>query len=385
MQELFVYIHWPFCKSLCPYCDFNSFIYSYEDRKIFASSYEKEILHYSEKIAKTHKVKTIFFGGGTPSLMEKHEVLSIISLIKNNFICDDDIEITLEANPSSFEAEKFSDFKDAGVNRVSIGIQSFDDFFLKQIGRTHSSIDAENAVKSACKIFKNVSFDLMFGLPKQTVADLNRDFDFALNSFSQSHISAYNLTIEKGTDFFAMAKNNQLSLPNTEILEEMYDIVGKKMENFGFNRYEVSNYAKNGFECRHNLGYWQVKDYIGIGAGAHGRVFIDGRRFETMNHHKPSKWSEIVQKNGIGTQKFEEITHENQVYEILLMSLRTKLGIDIKDIKNRLKIDIFDNIDTEKLDFLIKNNLLLMENDKIYPSDDGLKMVNYIVKHLIKN
>jgi len=385
IKDLYLYIHWPFCESLCPYCDFNSFLYNLEDRGKFLSAYLIEIQDYAKDLSKTHVLKTIFFGGGTPSLMNENEVEEILKCIYKCFKLDDKIEISFEANPSSFEIAKFKDFKLCGINRISIGVQSFDEKNLKILGRRHNKNEAIFAIESACDIFQNTSFDLMFGMQGQGENEIISELDFALNRFKNQHISVYNLAIEKGTDFYAMYKRGELILPNEEVLSNMYDASIKKMEEFGFLQYEVSNYAKNGFKSKHNMGYWQIKDYIGIGSGAHGRFFIDNQRFEAMNLHSPLKWMEKVIDSRRGLQKCHKISIRNQVYEVFLMSMRIFDGIDIMDIKNRLKIDILEYINFTKMQFLVENNMIIATDKYIKPTKIGIKMVNYLVKCLLKN
>lgn len=376
------YVHWPFCKSLCPYCDFNSFVADDFDRKAFLQGYLAEIDFYAEKIAHSHLVSTIFFGGGTPSLMFPAEVSVILERIYAKFRCRENLEITLEANPTSSEAQKFEGYIAAGVNRISIGVQSFDEANLRILGRKHSKNEAISAIETAQKFCKNTSFDLMYGVTNQTVEDWARELDFAAKTFEISHISAYNLTIEKGTEFFSMRQKGLLELPKSEEIEKMYQITGEVLENYNFQRYEVSNYAKNGMKSQHNMGYWQIRDYVGIGAGAHGRIVIDGTRFETMNHHLPAKWAENMAKNGNALQTFRQIERQNQVYEILLMGLRIFEGIDVQEVKNRLGVDIFLEISEKKLENFISQGMLIVENGRIAPSSQGISFVNYIVKCL---
>ncbi len=381
-MDLKFYVHWPFCKSLCPYCDFNSFVADDFDRKAFLQGYLAEIDFYAEKIAHSHLVSTIFFGGGTPSLMFPAEVSVILERIYAKFRCRENLEITLEANPTSSEAQKFEGYIAAGVNRISIGVQSFDEANLRILGRKHSKNEAISAIETAQKFCKNTSFDLMYGVTNQTVEDWARELDFAAKTFEISHISAYNLTIEKGTEFFSMRQKGLLELPKSEEIEKMYQITGEVLENYNFQRYEVSNYAKNGMKSQHNMGYWQIRDYVGIGAGAHGRIVIDGTRFETMNHHLPAKWAENMAKNGNALQTFRQIERQNQVYEILLMGLRIFEGIDVQEVKNRLGVDIFLEISEKKLENFISQGMLIVENGRIAPSSQGISFVNYIVKCL---
>ncbi len=386
MEDLHVYIHWPFCKSLCPYCDFNSMIQSGENMPTMLQAYLAEIKWHAEKLENTHMVKTIFFGGGTPSLMNANEVESILKTIHDLFSVSENPEITLEANPTSFEIEKFKDFKLAGINRISIGVQSFNDDSLSQIGRKHSSNEAKKAIENGMNIFGNVSFDLMFGLPNQTIDMLGDDLKTAMQ-FNSQHISIYNLTIEKGTEFFIKNKNKLLNLPKPDTIDQMDDLIKNELYKNSFARYEVSNYSKKDFESRHNIAYWKIKDYIGIGPGAHGR-FTDGdKRYESMTFHNPTKWYTKILNHESGFQKLNPIDENDQIKEILLMGLRILDGIDIKDIKHRLNIDLLSQISTISLKNLSESGMIQLdsENNILKPTTKGIDFVSYISKCLFSH
>ena len=386
MEDLHVYIHWPFCKSLCPYCDFNSMIQSGENMPTMLQAYLAEIKWHAEKLKNTHMVKTIFFGGGTPSLMNENEVESILKTIHDLFSVSENPEITLEANPTSFEIEKFKDFKLAGINRISIGVQSFNDDSLSQIGRKHSSNEAKKAIENGMNIFGNVSFDLMFGLPNQTIDMLGDDLKTAMQ-FNSQHISIYNLTIEKGTEFFIKNKNKLLNLPKPDTIDQMDDLIKNELYKNSFARYEVSNYSKKDFESKHNIAYWKIKDYIGIGPGAHGR-FTDGdKRYESMTFHNPTKWYTKILNHESGFQKLNPIDESDQIKEILLMGLRIFDGIDIKDIKHRLNIDLLSQISTISLKNLSESGMIQLdsENNILKPTTKGIDFVSYISKCLFSH
>lgn len=383
-MDLHVYIHWPFCESLCPYCDFNSFVIKNFNRRAFLSSYIKEIEYFANKISKTYKVTTIYFGGGTPSLMHDSEISEILHCIKQNFKIIDNPEVTIEANPSSSSQENFQKYSKIGINRISIGVQSFNENNLKFLGRKHSKDEAILAINGAKQCFENYSFDLIYGLKNQTVKDFQFELEFALEKFSPPHISIYNLTIEKNTPFFTMHKNGKLNLPNQDINDEMYDLTKVICERNNLKQYEVSNFSKLGCESKHNMGYWKIKDYLGIGAGAHGRIFVNGERFETMNFHKPQIWLKNIEKFGHSMEIFDKITEKNQINEILLMGLRIKDGIDIFEIKNRLKIDLFSKISLQSLIKLKNDEMINFDANKIIPTTKGINFVNYIAKCLLE-
>ncbi|MFO1130041.1 MAG: radical SAM family heme chaperone HemW [Rickettsiales bacterium] len=268
-NEIAIYIHWPFCESLCPYCDFNSYVNKQIDHIAWKKRYLEEILFY-KSILQNYQIRSIFFGGGTPSLMQPNTVFEILNLI--NTISDiRNAEITLEANPTSFEVAKFQDFKLAGINRVSLGVQSFDDNNLKFLGRNHSSKMAIAAIENSAKIFSNYSFDLIYALPNQTLDDWKKELEFSVK-FNSNHISLYQLTIEENTKFSAQYKAKKFYLPENNIANQMYLYTNKFLKKFDYNHYEISNYAKLGYESRHNLAYWEYLPYIGIGPGAHGRL-----------------------------------------------------------------------------------------------------------------
>lgn len=270
--EIAIYIHWPFCESKCPYCDFNSHVSKIIDQESWKKRYLSEIYLYKNLIS-YYKIRSIFFGGGTPSLMNPDIISKILELI-NKFSNIDKAEITLEANPTSFEVNKFKDFKLAGINRVSIGTQSFNDKNLVFLGRNHDSKLALYAIENAANIFSNYSFDLIYALPGQEVNDWMQELEFSV-SLQSPHISLYQLTIEDNTKFAAQYKAKRFSLPSNDIANQMYLHTNKFLKKNGYLHYEISNYAKKGFESRHNLAYWEYLPYIGIGPGAHGRLHFD--------------------------------------------------------------------------------------------------------------
>ena len=351
-----LYIHWPFCESKCPYCDFNSHVSEKIEFEKWQNAYLKEIDFYKDKLGKI-EIDTIFFGGGTPSLMKPEMIENILNKVKNDFVIKDNIEITLEANPSSFETEKFKDFKAAGINRVSIGVQSFDEANLKFLGRRHDKKQAIHAIESAGKIFGNFSFDLIYALPAQNLDNWGKELDYAL-SFGSPHISLYQLTIEKGTPFYADYGKGKFKLPTEELQTDMYLLTLEKCREKGLDRYEISNFAKHGFESKHNLNYWLQNDYIGIGPGAHGRIHEGKDKFETMDIHHPQNWLEAVEKNNHGTQSKELMNKKEILEELIFMGLRIREGIKLSKFKELgfIKTCHPERSETESKDLIYKRD-----------------------------
>lgn len=382
MSAISIYIHWPFCLSLCPYCDFNSHVADIIDYDVWLESYIKELIYFQEKIV-GRRVRSIFFGGGTPSLMKPKLVEAIINHIASIATIDCNTEITLEANPTSYETQKFKNFKAAGINRVSIGIQSLNELSLKLLGRKHSSSEAIAAVNSASQLFKNYSFDLIYAIPAQSLANWQDELKLALK-IAGNHISLYQLTIEKGTPFFKLYNNKKLILPSNDIAADMYEWTNNHLTQNNFNRYEISNYALLGSECVHNLCYWHYNEYIGIGPGAHSRLHYDNNRIETiMMIHKPEKWLEKVMSNGHGIQTKNSLSKDEVIKEAFMMGSRLKIGINE---------DHFYQITGFKFDQVLNLNIvqqyqhlgLLNYNKRnIYLTSKGLLLHNYIIPRLL--
>ena len=279
MENLAIYIHWPFCKAKCPYCDFNSHVREKVEAGVWQDAMLRELEYISEQLGEEGRglvVSSIFFGGGTPSLMPPAIVAALIEKVENLFKTKDNIEITIEANPTSSEAENFAGFRAAGINRLSLGVQSLRDSELAFLGRKHSAKEAIEAIKTAQKIFPRYSFDLIYARPNKSLADWRQELGEALD-LAQGHISLYQLTIEENTAFAKIYKNDGFALPSEELAEELYLLTEEKTWAAGFLPYEISNYAKIVEESRHNLSYWRGDSYIGIGAGAHGRLKIGGK------------------------------------------------------------------------------------------------------------
>jgi oxygen-independent coproporphyrinogen-3 oxidase len=322
-----VYIHWPFCLSKCPYCDFNSHVRQAGiDQPRYVQAFTAEIAATAAR-APGRTVSTIFFGGGTPSLMEPRTVGAILEAIGRHWTIAPDVEITLEANPTSVEASRFRGFRAAGVNRVSLGVQSLDDGVLKQLGRLHTAREALDAVAVAREIFPRFSFDLIYARPGQTVATWRAELGQALAEAGE-HLSLYQLTIEPDTPFAALHAGGKLKLPDDDLGRDLYDLTLDQCAAAGLPAYEVSNHARHGAECRHNLVYWRYGEYAGIGPGAHGRLVVDGTRRATATEKRPEGWLMRVESVGHGVSVDDALSRDEQADEFLLMGLRLAEGID---------------------------------------------------------
>jgi len=322
-----VYIHWPFCLSKCPYCDFNSHVrHGGIDEARFVRAYEAEIAAAAARVP-GRTVSSIFFGGGTPSLMHPSSVQTILDCIGKHWAIAGDVEVTLEANPTSVEATRFRGFRAAGVNRVSLGVQALDDAALKELGRLHTAQEALDAVAVARSIFNRYSFDLIYARPRQSLAAWAAELTRAIAEAAE-HLSLYQLTIEQGTPFFGLHKAGKLIVPDEDSARDLYDLTQEICGKSGLPAYEISNHARPGAQCRHNLIYWRGHDYAGVGPGAHGRLTIEGRRVATETDRRPEAWLMRVEANGDGMTVNEKLTSGEVADEYLLMGLRLAEGID---------------------------------------------------------
>jgi putative oxygen-independent coproporphyrinogen III oxidase len=322
-----VYLHWPFCLSKCPYCDFNSHVrHAAVDEARFLRAFTAEIAATAARVP-GRMVSTIFFGGGTPSLMQPATVGAILDAVARHWSIAPDVEITLEANPTSVEATRFRGYRAAGVNRVSLGVQALDDAALKELGRLHSAREALDAVAIARSVFERYSFDLIYARPRQTPAAWAAELERAIAQAAE-HLSLYQLTIEQDTPFFALHKAGKLVVPDEDTARALYDTTQEICAGAGLPAYEVSNHARQGAECRHNLVYWRGHEYAGIGPGAHGRLDVDGERYATATERRPEAWLMRVESLGHGLVTDELLTHEEMADEFLLMGLRLAEGVD---------------------------------------------------------
>lgn len=323
-----VYVHWPFCLSKCPYCDFNSHVrHAAIDEERYVRAFAAEIASMAARVP-GQTVSTIFFGGGTPSLMRPATVGAILDAVARHWTVARDVEVTLEANPTSVEAERFRGYRDAGVNRVSLGVQSLDDAALKALGRLHSADEALAAVAIARNVFERYSFDLIYARPGQLAADWTRELKLAIAEAAE-HLSLYQLTIEPETPFHGLHAAGKLRIPDDDEARALYDLTLDICAQAGLPAYEISNHARPGAECRHNLVYWRGHAYAGIGPGAHGRLEIGGERRATATEKHPEAWLMRVEANGCGLISDEALTREERADEFLLMGLRLAEGINL--------------------------------------------------------
>ncbi len=381
MPSLAVYIHWPFCKSKCPYCDFNSHVRDKVEQERWCNALLQE-LSYMHSHTPYHSVSSIFFGGGTPSLMPAATVDAVISSIYKLWKIENNIEITLEANPTSVEIDKFRDFRAAGVGRVSIGVQSLRDSELKFLGRGHSAAEAIKALELADKIFERYSFDLIYARPNQSLSDWDNELSEALK-LAGGHLSLYQLTIEENTAFHHAYAKGGFSLPDEEESEKLYLLTEEKMKENGFTAYEISNYAKAGEESRHNLSYWNGTNYIGVGAGAHGRININDKRIATQTIKSPERWLENVEKQGHAAEIWQEIPAEIEIEERLMMGLRLSDGINYNEFREQTSYNLCDYINQDKRDFYIKHELLANDKLALKTTIKGRLLLNKLTAELL--
>lgn len=381
-MTLAIYIHWPFCKKKCPYCDFNSHVKDNINHDRWAKALARQLEKYAAE-TREKKVSSVFFGGGTPSLMQASTIQQCLSSIRDNWDVCDDLEISMEANPTSSEAEKFLTFKQAGINRLSIGVQSFDDEALKFLGREHNAKEAQETIALAASIFDRFSFDLIYGRPQQTPQQWQKELESAL-AFKPEHISVYQLTIEQGTAFYTAYNRGEFHMPDGDLEAEFYEVTGKVLSKAGLARYEISNHALLGQECRHNMAYWQYNDYIGVGPGAHGR-FVDrqGVRYGTREHNAPDIWLERQLGDENVEHEREVISSEMAFEEMLLMGLRLEKGIRLSDIQDKTGYHLKDKIDPRKLVQMQDEGYITLDHERIVATENGFRTLNSLLSYLL--
>jgi oxygen-independent coproporphyrinogen-3 oxidase len=370
-----LYVHWPFCAAKCPYCDFNSHVRAAVDQSRWAEALAQEIRRTGEETG-PRVLTSVFFGGGTPSLMEPATVATILSAARDVWSFSNDIEITLEANPTSVEAHRFEGYATRGVNRVSLGVQALNNPDLRKLGRLHTVEEAQIAFRTAREFFDRVSFDLIYARQGQTLDQWRAELGAALD-MAVDHLSLYQLTIEEGTAFWDRAQRGTLKgLPSDDLGADMYDLTQELCEEAGFISYEVSNHARPGAESKHNLLYWRGGDYAGIGPGAHGRLTIDGVRHATACWKQPEVWMGAAE-NGNGIKDIETLTEQDIAEERLIMGLRLLEGIYIEDIAEIL--------DERRLSYLKENGLIWCTDTRIGATDSGRPVLNYLISQLAKS
>lgn len=378
-----IYVHWPFCAKKCPYCDFNSHVREEVDQKAWQQAMLREIETFAAKFPNL-KAASIFFGGGTPSLMPPDTTAAIIDAVQRFWTPEHPIEITLEANPSSVEAARFSEYAAAGVNRVSIGVQSFKDTSLKFLGRLHSAAEAERAIKVARDNFSRVSFDLIYALPQQSLEDWSAELQHALG-FSPSHLSLYQLTIEEGTAFYHQFQRGKFTLPDEDDAAALFKLTQEMTAEAGLPAYEVSNHARPGEQSRHNLAYWQGRPYVGIGPGAHGRLPSDqkGAAIAHQQVRRPEDWLNAVAATGVGLLEVETIEPVERAIEAIMMGLRLAKGISRVDFENQFARKLDSMLDAQSTSELRADGYVFDEAGHVGLTPKGAPLLNFILKKLL--
>ena len=371
--EAAIYVHWPFCAKKCPYCDFNSHVREQIDQKAWRDAMLSEIATFARNFPNLTPI-SVFFGGGTPSLMPPETTAGIVEAISKTWGADPTIEITLEANPSSVEAARFRDYAAAGVNRVSVGVQSLRDSSLKFLGRLHGADEALAALKVARDNFERVSFDLIYALPGQTLDDWREELTEAV-ALQPSHLSLYQLTIEEGTAFYHQFHRGKFSLPDEEEAAALYELTQELTDAAGLPAYEISNHARRGEESQHNLTYWRGGYYVGIGPGAHGRLPANevGAAQAHQQIKRPEGWLKAVEKHGLGIDETGFVPTEDRAVEAVMMGLRLKEGAAIPP----------DIIDQNALRDLIASGHLRRRGDRVMLTDKGRPLLNFILGKLL--
>ncbi len=378
------YIHWPFCAAKCPYCDFNSHVAKAPlNEERFLAAYTSEIKYWADRLGdNVPPLGSVFFGGGTPSLMSPSLVAGIIEVLGSNFGFLPGAEITLEANPASVDARNFRALSLAGVNRLSLGVQSFDDQALKTLGRLHSGDEARRAIETASENFSRFSFDLIYARPGQSLEHWQGELEEAFR-FGARHLSLYQLTIEPNTPYQQLYDAGKLVLPEEELAADFYELTQSLCGAAGLPAYEVSNHAAVGEEARHNLLYWRYGDFLGIGPGAHGRVTLNGQRFATLTRKMPFEWLDLVEAAGCGLLPVDMLDRQTQAVEMLLMGLRLRGGVSLSELEARTGFTVrAAALAALELDELILPRPAGGEfagNDwQIAPSDKGMALNNHL-------
>ena len=373
-----VYVHWPFCAAKCPYCDFNSHVRTQIDEDGWVDGIICELEWTAQNQTDYPVVETIFFGGGTPSLMQGRSVGRILEKITALWPMANDPEITLEANPASADAARFADYRAAGVNRVSLGIQALNDADLKKLGRLHDVAEAKAALTMAMSLFSRVSLDLIYARPEQTDAQWRTELKQAL-AFGTDHLSLYQLTIEPETPYALLHRNGQLRIPGEDLAAGLYETTQELTEAAGLPAYEISNHARPGQESRHNLIYWRYGDYAGVGPGAHGRLNLDGTRTATAAIKLPERWRDAVSKGGHGFVDVTPISDDEGSREHLLMNLRLAEGIDLAGYVNRWGA----GLDAEKIAAMAKQGFVACEDGRLTATPSGRLLLNRVIEELL--
>lgn len=381
MSAFGVYVHWPFCLSKCPYCDFNSHVRERVDQTRWRAALLRELDHAAAAVPDKH-VTSIFFGGGTPSLMPPDTVAAVIERVGALWSLAADVEITLEANPTSVERTRLAELAAAGINRVSIGVQSFDNEVLRFLGREHDRNDAIAAIETAADLFGRYSFDLIYARPEQSVASWQRELAQAI-TLAGSHLSLYQLTIETGTPFHGRWKQGDLTPLDDDTSTEMFVLTQEIMSAAGMPAYEVSNHAAPGAESRHNLLYWRYGDYVGVGPGAHGRLTTPAGKVAVERRRLPERWLEMVERDGHGTRSSVILNRTDRLAELVIMGLRLAEGIPAARFRAEIGTSFEAALNETALEDLRHLALIDVVGDRLRATDEGRLRLNALVERLL--
>ncbi|MHC5655727.1 radical SAM family heme chaperone HemW [Stappia sp. ICDLI1TA098] len=373
-----IYVHWPFCESKCPYCDFNSHVrHTRIDQSRFAAAFETELATMAGR-TRGRVVDSVFLGGGTPSLMLPQTVERVLDAVAKHWSLAPGVEVSMEANPSSVEAERFRGYRSAGVNRLSLGVQAMNDADLKRLGRLHDTAQARRAIETARATFERISFDLIYARPDQSAADWKAELEQAL-ALAADHLSLYQLTIEPGTPFFELYRRGALVVPDADHGADLYELTQEICNANGMPAYEVSNHARPGAECRHNLVYWRYGDYVGVGPGAHGRLSGGNGKFATATERHPETWLAAVETRGDGLVEDLSLTAEEQGDEFLLMGLRLVEGVDLA----RYEAISGRRINPRRIADLVEHDMVeRLDGDRVRATPGGFLVLDAVVADL---
>jgi putative oxygen-independent coproporphyrinogen III oxidase len=376
-----LYVHWPFCQSKCPYCDFNSHVREEIEEARWRNALLRELDHFAGHTG-CRGLTSIFFGGGTPSLMTPETVAAVIDRAALRFGLAEDIEITLEANPGSADAGRFAGYREAGVGRLSLGVQALNDSDLQRLGRRHNVAEARTAVSLAQRLFPRTSFDLIYARPGQGAADWERELDEAL-SLTGDHLSLYQLTIEHETAFGAAFRRGELKPMPEDEAATLYECTQQHMGAAGLPAYEISNYARPGGESRHNLTYWRYGDYVGIGPGAHGRLAINGEKHAFRQHRAPEAWLDAVERQGHATRTDLSIEPEERFAEMAMMGLRLREGLRRARIWEETGAPLERWIDWAALERLVQGGFLAIDDERLVATAAGRQRLDAVLAALL--
>jgi len=376
-EAIALYVHWPFCERKCPYCDFNSHVSETVDQSRWRAALLADLAHYAAETP-GRQLTSVFFGGGTPSLMDPGSVAAVLEAAADHWPTSDNLEITLEANPSSAERARFKAYREGGVNRLSIGVQSFDDDALKFLGRLHDASQARDAIDAAAEIFPRFSFDMIYARPGQSAANWLGELTDAL-ALAGDHLSLYQLTIEPGTPFF----RDTVETAGDDDAVAMFEITQETLAAAGLPAYEISNHARPGSESRHNLTYWQGGDYVGIGPGAHGRLTLDSRFIAPHQISDPARWLKKVEADGHGTAKRRVLSSTERAEEMVMTGLRLTEGLDLKGLEIKTGLAASGFFAGQRLGALIEGGFLTKDASRLSVTPAGQLRLNAVLAHLL--